>query len=384
MKRTNSQWNDRQTVELNGLRVTLSEPVLVKRSRWYCWFPSLIRLPNGHLWAPISAYADVHASSSALYLSRSPDGGLTWEEPKIIMDGGLSHVLLPDGSALILPYYLRPRPGGMGAPCNIIMPSGELKYEPAGVTVTHWPRPHKPFAPELGTSGFVFNGQAVPKAGEGHLTTLYGSFEGDAHYSLALAESADGYQWRIRSVIAGADCPLEGNEGPCESAICRLPDGRLMCVFRMASFVPYGQAWSEDDGHTWTKPVAMPAMSVEPSVHVMPNGVVALSGGRPGIFVWLNADGRGTGWQAVDIVAHHNGCRPEDTINPDSGKAWVGRDEMIRQGLGGFSSCYTELMPLDERRLLLIYDRLGLGWSSIPDESDETNSVWVVRLTIEE
>ena len=95
----------------------------------------------------------------------------------------------------------------MGAPCNVIMPSGELKYVPAGVTVTDWPKPDKPSAPELGTSGFVFNGQAVPKAGEGYLTTLYGSFEGDARYSLALAESADGYQWRIRDLPSARRAP---------------------------------------------------------------------------------------------------------------------------------------------------------------------------------
>ena len=30
-----------------------------------------------------------------------------------------------------------------------------------------------------------------------------------------------------------------------------------------------------------------------------------------------------------------------------------------------------------------LYDRLGLGWNAIPDESPETNSVWVMRLTVE-
>jgi len=197
-----------------------------------------------------------------------------------------------------------------------------------------------------------------------------------------LAESPDGFQWRIRSTIAGPDCPLEGREGPCESAVCRLADGRLMCVFRLASFVPYGRAYSGDDGRTWSAPANISPGSVEPSLAVMPGGVVALSGGRLGVFVWFNADGRGDRWQGVDVVAHHNACRPQDAIDPDSRKAWTARDEMLRQGLGGFSSSYTELMPLDERHLLLIYDRLGLGWHQIPDESDETNSVWVVRIAV--
>lgn len=378
-------WVDRDTVQLKGLNVTLSEPMLVKRSRWFCWFPSLIRQPDGTLWAVISAYADEHVSDSFCYLSRSKDSGVTWDEPRVIGDGGLSHLILPDGSALVLPYYLRPRgEGTVGAPCNVISPKGQLSMRRSGVNVSGWPRQVKPMGPELATVAFVFNGQVIRGRKEEYLTTLYGHFDGDRRYSLVFAESTDGFAWRIRSVIAGADCKLPGEEGPCESAICRLSDGRLMCTFRLASFVPYGQTFSDDDGQTWSTPVPMAAESVEPSLMVLPKGVVALSGGRPGISVWFNVDGKGTGWQPVDIVAKHNAYRPHDVINPDSRKAWISRDQLLSQGLHGFSSCYTELIRLDDNHLLLIYDRLGLGWHAIPDESDETNSVWVMRIRAED
>ena len=153
-----------------------------------------------------------------------------------------------------------------------------------------------------------------------------------------------------------------------------------MCIFRMAAFTPYGRVYSDDGGRTWSAADRIAPGSVEPSLAVLPGGIVALSGGRPGVFVWLDADGRGENWQAVDIVAHHNAAHPDDRI--DARQAWVARDEMIRQGLHGFSSCYTELLPLDDRHLLLIYDRLGLGWHQIPDESAETNSVWVMRIGV--
>ena len=379
-----SQWIDRSPIQLNGLKVTLSEPVLVKRSRWYCWFPSLIRQPNGTLWALMNAYADMHISDSFCYLSRSKDGGLTWDEPRVIGDSGLNHLILPDGSTMVIPYYLRPRADGIiGAPCNIISPKGELSVNISGVTVTGWPRPLQSMDPDLATAGFVFNGQVVKGKNDEYLTTLYGHFEGDERYSLVFVESADGFAWKVRSIVAGADCLLEGIEGPCESAICRLSDGRLMCLFRLASFVPYAQTYSEDDGHTWTQPVYTSAMSVEPSLEVMPNGRLALSGGRPGISVWFNNDTQGINWQGINIVAHHNACKPHDTINPDSTKAWNDRDEMIQQGLSGFTSSYTELMRIDDKHLILIYDRLAYGWHPIPDESDETNSVWVVRIILE-
>ena len=55
---------------------------------------------------------------------------------------------------------------------------------------------------------------------------------------------------------------------------------------------------------------------------------------------------------------------------------------MRKQPLTGFSSCYTELMALDEHTLLLVYDRIGFGWNPIPDDSDETKSVWAMRLRV--
>ncbi len=378
-----TSWNTRARIALRGLEVELSEPVLVKRSRWFCWFPSLIRQPDGTLWAVMSAYADAHVSDSFCYLSRSVDGGLTWDEPRVIGDAGLSHLILPDGSALVLPYYLRPRPGGgIGAPCNILTPQGQLTMRASGVSVAGWPRPPKSMGPELGTAGFVFNGQVARGRAGGYLTTLYGTFEGDGRYSLVFVASADGVAWRIRSVIAGPECALAGEEGPCESAVCRLADGRLMCVFRLSSFVPYGRAFSADDGGTWSAAENISPGSVEPSLAVMAGGVVALSGGRSGIQVSFNVDGRGDDWQAVDMAAHHNACRPQDRINPESRQAWMAGDEMMRAGLGGFTSSYTELMRLDDQHLLLIYDRLGLGWNQIPDASAETNSVWVTRIAL--
>ena len=379
-----ARWKDRPALQLDGLRVTCSEPVLVKRSRWFCWFPSLIRQPDGTLWAIMNAYADIHVSDSFSYLSRSRDGGLTWDEPRVIGDAGLSHLLLADGSAVVIPYYLRPRANGViGAPCNIISPKGRLTMRPAGVNVGNWPKPLKSLGADLATAGFVFNGQVIRGRKDEYLTTLYGHFEGDKKYSLVLAESGDGFAWRIRTVIAGADCALPGEEGPCESALCRLNDGRLMCVFRLASFVPLGQCFSDDDGKTWSKPVAIKPHSVEPSLAVLAGGILALSSGRPGISVWFDAAGKGADWQAVNILEQHNAAHPQDLINPDSRKAWGGAEKLIREGLRGFTSSYTELMRLDDNHLLLIYDRLGLGWSAIPDESPETNSVWVMRLRVE-
>jgi hypothetical protein len=362
-----SAWKDAATVRLKGAGLALSEPVLVARSKGYLWFPTLTPLADGALLALMSDYADVHTKTATAKLAWSRDGGLTWSEPA----NGLyadSHVRLADGGELLLPYYLFPRKDGMGAACQVVA-KGKQRAEVVedGVTVAGWPRPDKTFEPKLGMSGFVFNGQTVELKGGGHLATLYGYFKDTNRYSLVAAESKDGRAWKTRSIIADENCKLKGKEGPCEAALCRLRDGQLMAVFRMDSGVPYGQAWSGDEGKTWTGPAAMEGVfSVQPSVAVLPDGALVLSGGRPGLFVWVNLDGTGKDWQKVDVQAHHNARVPKETI-----------DKSDR------TSSYTEVVALDDTHLLLIYDRIPHGWGAIPKESAETNSVWVVRLALE-
>ena len=74
-------WIDLNTIELNGLTVSLSQPVLVARSKGYLWFPSLQRFPDGTLLAVMSSLADVHVNQTAALYAWSRDGGRSWSEP---------------------------------------------------------------------------------------------------------------------------------------------------------------------------------------------------------------------------------------------------------------------------------------------------------------
>ena len=186
-------------------------------------------------------------------------------------------------------------------------------------------------------------------------------------------ESTDGANWSVRSVVADANCPVPGDGGPSESAICRLHDGRIMCVFRVESKLPFGQTWSSDEGRTWSTAVTMAGpFSVQPSLAVMADGAVALSGGRPGLYLWLNADGSGQSWQQIDILAHHNSCHPQEQI--------IYSEDLSRQQ----STSYTEVVAVDDNTLLYTYDRVPNGWRRIPEDMDDTNSVWLVRATVEQ
>ena len=368
-------WTNAATVSLEGLKVTLSQPVCVARSTNWLWFPEVYRLPNGDLVALMSTAYDGDPSDTAAAAAWSSDGGLTWSElqPSPVVSYGI--LTLTNGNTLLLPYFLQLQgQNDLVGPCGVISNgTRSIVRRENAVTVTNWPRPVRRQA--VSGCRMVFNGQTLRLTNGLYFATLYGWFEGANRYNLVAATSPDGFHWSVQSVIADDACPLPGAEGPCEATTVRLADGRLMVVFRLGGYVDkesvlYGQSWSSDEGRTWTAPINMAGpKSVEPSMIAMPSGVVALSGGRPGLWVWLDRKGDGQTWQRVDIRAHHNRCVPAEPISESEG--WDHQ-----------TSAYTELAMLDATNLLLIYDRIPNGHVHLPPPG-VSNSIWVVRVTIE-
>jgi hypothetical protein len=367
-------WQDRQTITLQGLRVTLSEPIPLGRRRGYFWFPNLWRMPSGDLLATISPVADIHMSSIPYLVTWSRDGGLTWSEPIVANDGGQTLLHLNNGDAILLPYNLRPRTDGIGAPYNrIAAGTRSLEYVPSGVLVTGWPGRVKIVVPGLDMASFSFNGQTLQRRDGSYLATVYGELVDPPGYRIFAVTSTDGVHWSIQTQIADKTCGLPGKEGPNESALLRLNDGRILCVFRLGSRSNYGQCWSKDEGNTWSSPMGVEGVfSVQPSLATRTDGVIALSGGRPGLYLWLNADGSGRTWQRIDMQAHHNGCHPGEAIA-------VYSDHNHQQQ----TSAYTEVVAVDDQHFLYLYDRVPNGWREIPEEMEDANSVWLVRVRVE-
>ncbi len=302
----------------------------------------------------------------------SQDGGLTWSPPVSSPIVSYSTLLREEGDLLLLPYFL-----ALEGEHDLVGPVGRI---PAGtqtiirterqVKVTQWPRPIRREA--IHGCRFVFNGQTLRLKNGLYFATLYGRYERTERFSLVAAVSEDGLAWRVLSTIADDACTLPGIEGPCESTTARLFDGRLMNVFRLESGLHYGQSWSPDEGRTWSPPILTTGpFSVEPSLMVMPHGVVALSGGRPGLYLWLDRTGQGTEWQSVNLHAHHNRWIPTEPIANIAIEGWKHN-----------TTAYTELALWDRTNLLCIYDRIPGGHNQLPP-TGVCNSVWVVRITVE-
>ncbi|MHB9131002.1 MAG: sialidase family protein [Armatimonadota bacterium] len=375
-----------QIYSLRELNVTLSTPVQV--AKWkncrlpdlsedvdgkFLWYPQVARLSNGELLAQIrlggdSWQADIQCP---IGFSWSGDGGKTWSELLVTSKhNGYGSLILPSGDLMILPYLLAPASHGMVGPCNLI-PHGkrEVRFVEKAVEVTGFLR--KTVADTtMGIEregftfgGFVFDGRPV-RTRDGWLTTVYGKYDGDVDKKCTLhaVASTDGVKWEIRSTIAAADNALGQHRwGNSEAEICRLPDNRLMCVYRIDN-EPYGRSFSSDEGFTWTQPTPMPlgVGTVEPRLAVTGTGVVTLCGGRPRYYLWFNADGTGKDWQGIDIFTHHN--------------ALAGPDQ-VRFGGYRFDGCsaYGSVIPLDDTQVLLIYDCF----------TDDEFGIYVVHAAIE-
>ena len=268
---TKPSWQPGTTHRFDGLEVQLSKPVVVARSKGHLWFPCLYRTSTGDLLAIASADPDVYTDNLTGLASWSTDGGLSWSPPFRANYGDV-FVSQSNGDAICLPYTLFHREGGI-ANTVVLLARGSRTpvVRSEGLLVTGFAKRGQPNPKNAAAAGFVFNGDAIPLKDGSHLATMYGNYEGEKRSTLLVARSEDGLQWRILSTVAGSDSPLFGEDGPSEASVCRLKDGRIMAVFRLAGYTRYGQTFSSDEGKTWTTPVKMKGpWSVQPSLVTLP------------------------------------------------------------------------------------------------------------------
>jgi hypothetical protein len=157
-----------------------------------------------------------------------------------------------------------------------------------------------------------------------HLTQFYGYIAGKTDgctaiksrgcYSIVTIASEDqGASWQYKSSI-NWDARMPAHvEGPCESALVTMADGRtLLSVFRVTSYQNMWQAVSTDAGTTFGAPSETSAWAVFPELRALPSGALVLTAGRPGIGLWL-ADGTMAGagpepssWLFYNLAQEHN------------------------------------------------------------------------------
>lgn len=370
-------------VALNGLTVRLGEPVEVNEQLgWHMTWaghdgwsfvhltPMLAVFPKGNLLTTYTLDPDTQANP--VFISGfqiSQDGGQHWGHRYSMIMQHIPMIFIPKlpDSLIALPSELMAQTPGdehnfSGTLLNFEQGGKRMVADLDGFHVLNWPWPvaamHGSVPKDDWHYNLIFTGNCI-KDGDQLLATVYWNKKGQRGETLSLASSKDGgHTWHYYSTIATPsdvfpqrDGKVRGEGGPNEPAMIRLADGELMAVYRVGE----GKEWhlrrsySNDDGHTWTKPEELPAYSVEPKMLRLDNGAIVLATGRPGIHLWLTTDPRGAAasWQDVDIVAHHNEWASDDSYRislRDNKDHWQ-------------TTSYTGLIQVAPNRLLLLYDR---------------------------
>jgi hypothetical protein len=218
-------------------------------------------------------------------------------------------------------------------------------------------------------------------------------------YIPAMSEEAGGATGHI----------FQGNvAGPCEPAVVQLPgqDDRLLSVFRIQSYTGHWAALSETSGRSWGTPFPTGTWAVSPNLLVLNNGAVVLTSGRPGIGLWLAsfAGHHGVGhdglpsWEFHNVIAEHNQRMPLAALQYPCADAAVqnvsshdfsyivnaANPHGSPSALHASTTAYTGLLALDNKTLLLSYDRLASGWAGPPGRLGDADHVFSMRVTIEE
>ena len=203
-----------------------------------------------------------------------------------------------------------------------------------------------------------------------------------------------GYDWEYQSTVPGSRD---------EATWTRLPDGRIFLVLRDDGPTPqcnwtggrrssgalraFCCAYSTTEGRTWENMTAMrargdgvPPHSVLPQLRWTKNGVLLLSGGRSGVYLWACASVEcieSGEWEEVNLAAYHNaqlqpydnpphvskavcaqqngsgwGCAPRFPVSVAAPGNWDSMDNTVY----GATTGYLSLETFGEDQFVVCYD----------------------------
>lgn len=349
-----SMWQDTVFIKREGKvvgKVILSEPVMVaqaeKEEPWgFFQFPSVYRTENDNIIVGWQMMEDSYTAygKGGEGMLMSVDEGETWQPPdRSFFKKNGNVVNLRNGDILrvtaqpakdISDYDFFPNPVSKDtiADCLFYRES-DLPDDLRGNYIIHWDKSTGKtdiihgVLNDPGLLRYAINGLMavlwlgdIKETMDGTLVTgvypaNYLNSEGKVlHSGISFYKSTDGgYNWNKISTIPyqrGADPDTylyDGDEGFSEPAFEILQDGTYICVMRTGLFTPMYKSLSNDDGQHWTKPEPFTPNGVDPELLQLPNGVLVLVSGRPGVQVRFNVDGDGDKWtEPIEMVPFMN------------------------------------------------------------------------------
>ena len=236
------------------------------------------------------------------------------------------------------------------APVQVYMPDAVTTKRPV-TGISWWP---------------IFSDKMIQLPNGDLLAAMQGLFKGDSRGRTILCVSSDrGHKWRYYATVAYDLQDPNPNVpgwyiGFCEPTLAMLSNGQLLCVMRTqyahppAEYKPMVVCWSDDQGKTWTKPVATQPhlMNISPTLATLDNGVVACQYGRPGFHVVFSLD-HGHTWR--DRISFSHQVEPALTGQFDIIKA--GPNDLV--AIGNDASG-VKVWPISVERVVVSPARVAL------------------------
>ena len=300
-------------------------------------FPDVCRMANGDLYVVfyagyghVSNPRDDLPRGGAVYGLRSSDQGKTWSDPILVVDTPEDdrdpHVAqLANGDLLVSffdsVYYTENGKRKRRAQTYVVRSTdGGKTWGDPGVVTT-------PYQDTAGIGRRIFVSGPVTQLKEAHVVLPIYYEEVAGHYVTSVIHSDDfGHTWR-RACPVDPKASLAFSSGFCEASIARVSDGRLIILMRPGMH----QAYSSDEGHTWTEATRLPHRGDAPTVMLTSKNVLLVAHRHPGTAV---------------------------TVSADDGATWSRPHQMDTVG-----GAYPGLAELEDGSILCIYYEEGKGSS---------------------
>ena len=234
------------------------------------------------------------------------------------------------------------------------------------------------------------------------------------HSTLGMYKSLNGVDWTFYSTVVswhdtlGPDGTPE-DEGPNENDIVRLPSSpqALLVVARADSgdgaprhlLRAYWTVRSSDGGKSWSKPQVMAATdgstmgSARPRLAMLGKGgkgPLLLTGGRPGLYLWVNQAADGKEWEKINLAAAHNAAAATNLSAPSAFRfcdAFVNASlatQDLREGICTLSMSYNSLVQTGDCEATIMYASAPKTFSAGYMGSCSTNvsTIFALRLAV--